>query len=52
MSSDFAKMLKETLDEMKKKIAKADEKWEQENDGAMLKRFEECANPQVKWFSL
>ena len=44
MSTDFAKMLKDTLDQMRKKIEKADEKWEQENDGAMLKRFEETAN--------
>ena len=44
MSSEFAKMLKNTLDQMRKKIEKADEKWEQENDGAMLKRFEETAN--------
>ena len=37
-------MLKDTLEKMKDKIKKADEKWEQENDGAMLKRFEETAN--------
>ena len=48
MSQDFANMLKETLEEMKNKIKKADEKWEEENDGAMLKRFEEAANPKIQ----
>lgn len=45
MSVEFAQMLKETLDNMKQKIKQANEKWESENDGAMLKRFEEYANP-------
>ena len=34
-------MLKETLENMKKKIQEANNKWDQENDNAMLKRFEE-----------
>ena len=41
MSADFASMLKETLENMKKKIQEANNKWDQENDNAMLKRFEE-----------
>ena len=47
MSNDFATMLKDTLETMREKIQEADKKWEQENDGAMLKRFEEYANPKV-----
>ena len=45
MGSHFSMMLKETLEKMKKKIEDANKKWEEENDGAMLKRFEEYANP-------
>ena len=30
---------------MKTKIEAANEKWETENDGQMLKRFEDVANP-------
>ena len=47
MSHDFSGMLKETLENMRDKIKSANEKWEQENDGAMLKRFEEYANPKA-----
>ena len=50
MSNDFATMLKDTLETMRLKIQEADAKWEQENDGAMLKRFEEYANPKANWF--
>ena len=49
MSQEFAGMLKDTLETMKNKIEEADKKWEQENDGAMLKRFEEYANPKASW---
>ena len=48
MSTEFAGMLKDTLETMKNKIEEADKKWEAENDGAMLKRFEEYANPTAK----
>tara|TARA_B110000285_G_C14835295_1_gene472791 strand:- start:70 stop:213 length:144 start_codon:yes stop_codon:yes gene_type:complete len=47
MSSEFASMLKDTLNKMKSKIEAANEKWETENDGQMLKRFEEVSNPKV-----
>ena len=47
MSQEFAGMLKDTLETMKNKIEEADKKWEQENDGAMLKRFEEYAQPKA-----
>ena len=43
MSYEFAQMLKETLEKMKSKIETANQKWEDENDGAMLKRFEDYA---------
>ena len=36
MSSDFSNMLKDTLENMKKKISQANEKWDAENDNAML----------------
>mgnify|MGYP000962471703 CR=1 FL=1 len=39
-------MLKETLEKMKGKIETANAKWEEENDGAMIKRFEDYSNPQ------
>ena len=39
--------LKETLNKMKTKIEAANEKWETENDGQMLKRFEDVSNPKV-----
>jgi hypothetical protein len=32
---------------MKLKIEAANEKWETENDGQMLKRFEDVSNPKV-----
>ena len=44
MSHEFATMLKDTLEKMKNKIESANQKWEEENDGAMLKRFEEYSN--------
>ena len=47
MSLEFAGMLKETLKKMKDKIEAANDKWENENDGQMLKRFEEVSNPKV-----
>ena len=47
MSQEFAGMLKDTLETMKTKIEEADKKWEQENDGQMLKRFEEYNKPNV-----
>ena len=50
MSQEFAGMLKDTLETMKNKIEEADKKWEQENDGAMLKRFETYTNPNASWF--
>ena len=43
MSQEFAAMLKDTLEKMKTKIETANQKWEDENDGAMLKRFEDYA---------
>ena len=43
MSHEFALMLKDTLEKMKTKIETANQKWEDENDGAMLKRFEDYA---------
>ena len=43
MSADFAAMLRETLENMQAKITQANEKWESENDGQLLKRFEEYA---------
>ena len=33
LSSDFAKMLTETLDNMKRKISDANSKWQNENEG-------------------
>ena len=44
MSADFSSLLSSVLDNMKNKIHEANEKWDQENDNAMLKRFEEYAN--------
>ena len=41
MSQDFAGMLRETLENMQNKIDQANQKWEADNDGALLKRFEE-----------
>ena len=43
MSSDFAEMLRETLNKMKERIETANKQWEEENDASMLKRFEEMA---------
>ena len=45
-SNDFAKMLSETLNNMRDKIASANEKWQNENDGTqatMQQRFNESA---------
>ena len=44
MSADFSQLLSGVLENMKNKIHEANEKWDQENDNAMLKRFEEYAN--------
>ena len=44
MSSDFATMLKDTLEKMKGKIEDANTKWENENDNTMLERFKEVSN--------
>ena len=41
MSQDFQAMLQNTLENMKKKIKDANQKWENENEGAMLNRFQE-----------
>lgn len=38
-------MLKTTLDKMQNRINEANKQWEEENDGAVLKQFE---NMQVK----
>ena len=43
MSSDFAEMLRETLNKMQERIEMANKQWEDENDANMLKRFEEMA---------
>ena len=53
MSSEFAEMLKTTLDKMKGRIDEANHKWEEENDLGMLKRFEDtnlndAANSNIK----
>ena len=51
MSADFAAMLRETLENMQAKITQANEKWESENDGQLLKRFEEYAGTNKdKWW--
>jgi predicted RNase H-like nuclease (RuvC/YqgF family) len=44
MSSDFAEMLRDTLNKMQERIEIANKQWEEENDPNMLKRFEEMAN--------
>ena len=41
LSSNFATMLKDTLEKMKQKIEDANKKWEQENDEGMLRKFDE-----------
>ena len=38
-------MLRETLEKMRQKIHDANEKWEMDNEGAQLKRYEEYAKP-------
>ena len=47
MASEFANMLKDTLQKMQTKIESANQKWEEENDGAMLKRFEDYSGANV-----
>lgn len=47
MSSDFAEMLRDTLEKMKERIESANKQWEEENDANMLKRFEEMASKQT-----
>lgn len=49
MSSDFAEMLKDTLNKMQERIEFANKQWEDENDTNMLKRFEEMAIGGNKW---
>ena len=44
MSGEFSDLLGGVLESMKGKIQEANEKWDQENDNAMLKRFEEYTN--------
>lgn len=43
MSSEFADMLKETLQKMNERIEAANSHWKEENDMNMLQRFEEMA---------
>lgn len=43
MSSEFAEMLKETLQKMNERIEAANSHWKEENDMNMLQRFEEMA---------
>ena len=45
MSASFAKMLNETLKMMEAKIQQANQQWEKDNDGVVLKNFE---NTQLK----
>ena len=45
MSNEFANMLKETFEKMQKKIESANQNWENENDGAMLKHFDDFNKP-------
>ena len=40
MSQNFAAMLKDTLENMKKRIEWANSDWEKENDSKLLKNFE------------
>ena len=45
MSQEFAAMLKTTLEKMAKRIEEANKQWEDDNDGNVLKHFE---NTQLK----
>ena len=45
MSQEFAAMLKTTLEKMAKRIEEANKQWEEDNDGNVLKHFE---NTQLK----
>ena len=45
MSNEFASMLKDTFEKMQKKIESANANWETENDGAMLKHFDDFNKP-------
>ena len=44
MSNEFASMLKDTFTKMQDKIESANANWENENDGAMLKHFDDYTN--------
>ena len=44
MSADFSQLLSGVLENMKNKIHETNEKWDAENNNAILKRFEEYAN--------
>ena len=41
MSSQFAEMLKETLNKMKNRIETANKQWEEENETNITQRFDE-----------
>ncbi len=41
MSSQFAEMLKETLNKMKTRIENANKQWEEENETNIIQRFDE-----------
>ena len=41
MSTEFAEMLKETLNKMQERITYANNQWETENEETMLKKFED-----------
>ena len=49
MSNEFASMLKDTFEKMQKKIESANANWETENDGAMLKHFDDFNKPNGGW---
>ena len=44
MHSNFATMLKKTLEKMKDRISKANEAWEQEQDQKLMQKFKEIIN--------
>ena len=45
MSQEFANMLKSTLEKMSDRIKEANKQWEEDNDGGVLKHFD---NAQLK----
>lgn len=45
MSTEFANMLKTTLEKMGERIKEANKQWEEDNDGGVLKHFD---NTQLK----